>query len=76
MFPTRNGMMMCYAIRAYSITFNGMKKSSTKYLKVTFGYPRCLCYYDTNATNATICMIGLRFFLKFVCYRCALMKSC
>ena len=51
MFPTRNGMMMCYAIRAYSITFNGMKKSSTKYLKVTLGYPRCLCYYDTNATN-------------------------
>ena len=67
MFPTRNGMMMCYAIRAYSITFNGMKKSSTKYLKVTFGYSRRLCYYDTNATDfetlkATTCIIGLRIF--------------
>ena len=72
MFPTRNGMMMCYAIRAYSITFNGMKKSSTKYLKVTLGYPRCLCYYDNNSTNLLICnfktvkatafMIGLRIF--------------
>ena len=67
MFPTRNGMMMCYAIRAYSITFNGMKKSSTKYLKVTLGYPRCLCYYDISiwdfeTIKAAACLIGLRIF--------------